>query len=106
MLLKVRDGVDEALEFDDASNAIEATEFKLDRREDVECREARELVAVFGGELAAKLTFWWTGALKKRTFPRDEEQVASSDAVRVVRGGIAGWREPNSEFLKPIVDTH
>src|SRR5213593_2839860 len=84
MLLEVRDRVDEALKFDDASNAIEAAEFKLHRRKDVECREPRELVAVLGGELTTKLALWWGGALGKRTLARDEEQVSSSDAVRVV----------------------
>src|SRR5262249_46386948 len=106
MLLEAGVRVEEALELDHPSNAIEATELELDRRKDVERREARELVAVLARELAAEPALWRSGVSRQRTLARDEEQVSGSDAVRVVRGRIAGPRKPDSELLEPIVDRH
>ncbi len=62
MLFKVRGCVDEALEFDDTLDAIEAPKLELDCGEDVECCEAGEFVAILGRKLPAELVPYW-GAL-------------------------------------------
>src|SRR5882724_10976336 len=106
MLLEVRSRVDEALELDDTPNSIEGAELKLDDCEDVKCCEAREPVAVLGGELSAKLALERGTPLRKRTLARTKEKIAYSDAVRVVRRGVArGWK-PNPELLESFVDAH
>ena len=87
VLLEVRCCVDEPLELDDASHAIQRSQLQLDGRENVEPSEARERIALLGGEFSTEPTLRGRAVDRRGTLPRDEEQLPRLHTVRVVRSG-------------------
>src|SRR5262245_16974040 len=99
MLLKLGSRVDEALESDDAHHTLEVAELELDCRQNVETSRTCEGVALLGRELPTELALGMSPSLGKRTFSRNEKEVPGSNAIRVVRRGIAREGKRNAEFF-------